>query len=88
MPEDVTLFEIQLTVEGSRDNLFSTAIHYNAPVAKLVDAQDLKSWDPYRSCQFKSGPGHQIFSDKVAENLVKELKEDCASVPIGRCKID
>lgn len=36
-----------------------TQIQMYARVAKLVDAQDLKSWDPYRSCQFKSGPGHQ-----------------------------
>ena len=33
-----------------------------ALVAKLVDAQDLKSWDSKGSCQFKSGPGHHLSS--------------------------
>jgi hypothetical protein len=37
--------------------LFSSS----APVAKLVDAQDLKSWDSRNgSCRFKSGPGHHF----------------------------
>lgn len=31
-----------------------------ARVAKLVDAQDLKSWVPHRTCQFKSGLGHHL----------------------------
>jgi hypothetical protein len=34
---------------------------HNASVAKLVDAQDLKSWDSVkRSCRFKSGPRHHF----------------------------
>ncbi len=36
-------------------------LNYKAPagVAKLVDAQDLKSWGSKDPCRFDSGPRHQ-----------------------------
>ena len=43
-----------------------------ASVAKLVDAQDLKSWASVkRACRFKSGPGHQLSQFEI---FVKSIK--------------
>ena len=42
-------------------------LRHGAGVAKLVDAQDLKSWDPQGSYRFDSGPRHQfsaLFSER------------------------
>jgi hypothetical protein len=45
-----------------------------APVAKLVDAQDLKSWASVkRACRFNSGPGHQKVFSGGAVNLFRSF---------------
>ena len=39
----------------------------NAQVAKLVDAQDLKSCGLQTPCRFDSGPGHHLYKREVAQ---------------------
>ena len=59
---------------------YSFKLHFfnaRALVAKLVDAQDLKSWATLtRACRFNSGPGHQIHLNlfDYRTNQVSDLK--------------
>lgn len=57
--EDSRGSRIPLSMRSASGSL-EVRILARAPVAKLVDAQDLKSWDSFTgSCRFDSGPGHQ-----------------------------
>ena len=60
---------------GTCDN---KALPGDAGVAKLADAQDLKSWDSKESCGFDSRPRHQIAKDFAIQSFgrVREARKN------------